>query len=258
MSYWIDSHTHLIFDEFKDNFDSYIQRAFEQNVRRMMVVCLNIEQLQRAYELKEQYSFFDIAIGYFPLDVPKLTEKDWQDLEEAVQDPRVVAIGEIGLDYFLESSRNCSELQKEAMIRQIDLANKLNKPILVHSRDAHEDMVELLQNHPPKCGGIMHCFSGGLEVAKKLAPLGFVFALGGPLTYDNLDEGKDVVQGMGLEYLQIETDCPSLPPQQHANEINETSYAHYSGEVIAKLKGIDVETVQKQLQINYERLFGKL
>lgn len=255
-AYWIDSHCHLIFDDFKDNFDEYIQRALDQNVRRMMVVCLNVEQLKYGFELKEKYPFFDLAIGYYPLDIPKITEQDWKDLEEAVKDDRVAAVGEIGLDYFWDQSYN--DYQKECFARQIELANSVNKPILVHCRDAGDDAVEVLTQHKPIRGGIMHCFSSGLEIAKKLEPLGMYFAFGGPLTFKDLDEGKDVVTGMPLSCLLIETDCPSLPPEAHKDEISETSYVHYAGEVIAELNGLDIETVQKQMIINYENLFGKM
>lgn len=256
MTYWIDSHSHMIFDEFKDDFDSYIQRAFEANVKRIMCVCLNKEQLEYGYTLKEKYPFLDLAIGYYPLDIPKITEQDWIDLEEAVKDDRVVAVGEIGLDYFWDTSYN--DLQKECFIRQIKLANAVNKPIIVHSRDAHDDTYEIISNNVPIKGGIMHCYSGSLEMAQKLAPFGMMFALGGPLTYDNSTEGKDVVRYMPLNTLLIETDCPSLPPQAHAGEQSETSYVHYPGESVAKLKDLDIETVQKQMIENYESLFGPI
>lgn len=255
MPYWIDSHSHMIFDEFKDDFDSYIQRALEANVKRIMCVCLNVEQLKYGYILQEKYPFLDLAIGYYPLDIPKITEQDWKDLEEAIKDERVVAVGEIGLDYFWDTSYN--DLQKECFIRQIELANSVNKPIIVHSRDAHDDTYEIISKHTPIRGGIMHCYSGSLEMAQKLAPYGMYFALGGPLTYDNSTEGKDVVREMPLSTLLIETDCPSLPPQAHAGEQSETSYVHYPGECVARLKGLDIEVVQEQMILNYEKLFGK-
>ena len=256
MSYWIDSHSHLIFDDFKGHVEEYIQRAFEMNVRRIMCVCLNVEQLEYGYTLKEKYPFLDLAIGYFPLDIPKITEEDWSALEKAVEDERVVAVGEIGLDYFWDTSYN--DLQKECFIRQIELANKVNKPIIVHARDAHEDALELLLNHPPVRGGIMHCYSGPLENAQKLEPLGMCFAFGGPLTFKDLTEGKDVVREMPLSCLLVETDCPSLPPEAHKDEKSEPSYVHYPGEVVASLKGISIEEVQEQMQLNYEKLFGKM
>ena len=256
MTYWIDSHSHLAFDDFKENFDEHIQRALNQNVKRMMCVCLNIEQLQRGFELKEKYPFIDLAIGYFPLDVQKITDKDWENLEEIVKDDRVVAIGEIGLDYFWDTSYN--DLQKECFIRQIKLANQVNKPIVVHARDAHEDTYQILKEYTPIKGGIMHCFSGELEYAKKLYPLGMVFSFGGPLTFKDLTEGKEVVRQMPLSSILVETDCPSLPPEAHKDEPSETSYVHYPGEVVAQLKGLDIETVQKQMQETYEKFFGPL
>lgn len=255
MTYWIDSHSHLAFDDFKEDFDGYIQRALDANVKRMMCVCLNTQQLKRGFEIKNKYPFIDLAIGYFPLDIPKITEKDWIDLENAIQDERVVAVGEIGLDYFWDTSYN--DLQKECFIRQIELANRYKKPILVHCRDAHEDGYEILSKHAPLYGGIMHCYSGSLDLAKRLAPLGMLFAFGGPLTFDNLTEGKDVVKEMPLNTILVETDCPSLPPQAHANEKSETSYVHYPGESVAQLRNEAITTVQKQMQENYEKLFGK-
>ena len=256
MTYWIDSHSHLAFDDFKDNLEEHIQRAFEQNVKRMMCVCLNKEQLERGFELKEKYPFIDLAIGYFPLDVKKITKDDWDYLEEIVKDERVCAIGEIGLDYFWDTSYN--DLQKECFIRQIELANSVNKPIVVHSRDAHEDAYQILKAHTPIKGGIMHCYSGELEYAKKLHPLGMVFSFGGPLTFKDLTEGKEVVRQMPLDSILIETDCPSLPPEAHKDEPSETSFVHYPGEVVADLKGLDIETVQKQMQETYERFLGPL
>ena len=256
MAYWIDSHAHLIFDEFKDKFDVYMQRAKEPNVGRIMCVCLNVEQLEYGFKIKEQYPYVDLAVGYFPLDVKKLSEEDWFKLEEAIKDERVLAVGEIGLDYFWDTSYN--ELQKACFIRQIELANKYNKPIITHVRDAHDDALELLLNHPPIKGGIMHCYSGSLENAKKLEPLGFCFAFGGPLTYPDLEEGRDIIENMPLSCILVETDCPSLPPYEHLNENSESAYVHYAGELVAKLTNLDIETVQRQMQNNYERLFGKL
>lgn len=253
MTYWIDSHCHLAFDDFKDDFDEHMQRAFDANVKRMLCVCLNKAQLEYGFELKEKYPCIDLAIGYFPLDIPKITDQDWKDLEEAAEDDRVIAIGEIGLDYFWDTSYN--DLQKECFIRQIELANKVNKPILVHARDAHEDTLEIIKNHPPVRGGIMHCYSGSLEIAQQLAPLGMMFAFGGPLTFKNLTEGKDVVRNMPLSTILIETDCPSLPPEAHADEPSETSYVHYAGETVAELTQLSIEEVQAQMMKNYEKLF---
>ena len=253
MSFWIDSHAHMTDACYQEDFDAYMQRAKEANVGRVLVVCLNIEELHRAYILKEQYPFLDVAVGFYPGDTPELTEKDWQALEEAVQDERVLAIGEIGLDYYWDKSY--IDLQKECFIRQIELANRVKKPILIHCRDASQDTYDILVEHKAEYGVLLHCYSGSVEMAKRFEKLGVYFSFAGPLTFKNSKESKEVVKAMPLERLFVETDCPYLTPVPHRGKQNETSYVHYTGEFLASLKELDIETVQQQMIENYKTLF---
>lgn len=253
MNYWIDSHSHMLEDVFQENFDEYMQRAKEYGVERVMCVCLNLKELERGFELKAKYPQLDLAVGYYPSDIPNLTEEDWKGLEQAVQDDRVIAIGEIGLDYYWDKS--FIEKQKEGFIRQIELANRVNKPILIHARDAAEDTYNILKEHPVQAKGILHCYSGSVEMAKRFEQLGMYLSFAGPLTFKNSKVVKEVVKYLPLNRMFVETDCPYLTPEPHRGKQNETAYVKYVGEYLADLKELDVETVQKQMIENYKTLF---
>ena len=254
MGYWIDSHAHMTDECYQAEFDSYMQRAKEANVGRVLVICLNFEEVERAFVLKAQYPFLDVAVGFYPGDTPKLTEEDWKRLEEVVQDDRILAIGEIGLDYYWDKS--FVELQKECFIRQIELANKVHKPILIHCRDASQDTYDILASHKAEYGALLHCYSGSVEMAKRFEKLGLYFSFAGPLTFKNSKESKEVVKAMPLDKMFVETDCPYLTPVPHRGKQNETSYVHYTGEYLAQLKELDVEIVQNQMMENYKKLFN--
>lgn len=253
MSYWIDSHAHMTEECYQEEFDVYMQRALDANVKKTLVICLNFEELERAFVLKAQYPFLDIAVGFYPGDVPKFSEEDWKRLEEVAQDERVIAIGEIGLDYYWDKS--FVELQKECFIRQIELANKVQKPILIHSRDAAQDTYDILAAHKAEYGALLHCYSGSVEMAKRFEKLGLYFSFAGPLTFKNSKESKEVVKALPLNRLFVETDCPYLTPVPHRGKQNETAYVHYTGEYLAELKELDVEIVQHQMIENYKNLF---
>lgn len=252
MSDWIDTHSHFASDEFQEEFDAYMRRCAEANVGRIMVICMNRQEWQRMIPRLTQYPCIDLAVGYHPEDLRELTEADWAWLEDVVSDPRVKAIGEIGLDYHWDTSYN--DLQKEAFIRQIGLADRVHKPILVHSRDAAQDTFDLVKAHTPQAKGVMHCYGGSLEMAKEYVKLGFYLSFGGPLTFKNAVRPKEVVCGMDPSFLLIETDCPYMAPHPMRGKQNESSYVRYVGEYMAQLKQMESEALQKQLEANYKRL----
>lgn len=252
MSAWIDTHSHFASDEFQEEFDAYMQRCAAANVGRIMVICMNRQEWQRMIPRLTPYPCIDLAVGYHPEDLRELTAADWTWLEEIVTDPRVKAIGEIGLDYHWDTSYN--DLQKEAFIRQIELADRVNKPILVHSRDAAQDTFDLLKAHTPQAKGVMHCYGGSLEMAREYVKLGFYLSFGGPLTFKNAVRPKEVVSAIDPSFLLIETDCPYMAPHPMRGKQNESSYVHYVGEYMAQLKQMESEALQKQLEANYKRL----
>ena len=255
MSYWIDSHSHLLDEVFKDNFDEYINRAIEHYVGKILCICLSREELEYGFEMKEKYEMLDLAFGYHPSDIREVTDEDWEYLTEKASDDRIIAIGEIGLDYYWDKSYN--DLQQAAFIRQIEIANEVNKPILVHVRDAHEDVYNILCNHTPLAKGILHCYSGSVEMAKRYEKLGMYFSFAGPVTFKNAITPKEVVKDMDLTMMFVETDCPYLTPEPFRGKQNESAYVKYVGEKVAELKEKPIEEIQLQMIENYHKLFNR-
>ncbi|MCF0110845.1 MAG: TatD family hydrolase [Erysipelotrichaceae bacterium] len=254
MTYWIDTHSHFADEAFQDDFLSYIHRCEEANVGRVLVMCMNRTEWETMIGWKKEYDWLDLACGYHPEDLQKLTEEDWKWLEEVVSDPRCVAIGEIGLDYHWDTSYN--DLQKACFIKQLQLADTVNKPVLIHARDAMQDTYDILKAQNVKKGGIMHCYGGSAEMAREFVKIGYHLAFGGPLTFKNSVKPKETVADTAMENLFIETDCPYMAPVPMRGKQNESSYVHYVGEFMAQMKNVDEETLQKIQMEQYELLFG--
>ena len=205
---WIDSHCHIIDEAFSDDFDEIIKRIEENNIERCMIVCCYDHEYDKAIALAKMDSRFDVAVGIHPSDVKKLNDDIWNKFIEYSNNPYVKAIGEIGLDYYWDKDNK--DDQKDIFIKQIEIANKLNKPILVHSRDAMQDTFDIMKKYPAK--GVMHCYSGSREMAKEFMKLGYYLSLGGPVTYKNANEPKEVAKIIDDDKILIETDCPYLTP----------------------------------------------
>ncbi len=250
---WVDSHAHLADACFKEDIDDVLKRATEANLDHILVICLSFEELEKGLRLQKRDSRIDLAFGFFPTEYNLFTEENKKKMEEVLENNQVVAVGEIGLDYYWETAVDKREKQKEMFIYQINLAKKYNKPILVHSRDAAEDTLNTLKNHPWK--GVLHCYSYGVEMAKKFVDMGYVLSLAGPLTFKNSKVPKEIAEQIPLESLLIETDCPYLTPEPHRGKRNETSYVRHVGEKIAELKKIENEVVQQTLKKTYRNLF---
>ena len=255
MSYWIDSHSHLLDERFRENFDEYIKRAIEHNVEKILCICLSKEELEYGFEVKRKHELIDLAFGYHPSDIRELSSDDWDYLVKMAKDDRIIAIGEIGLDYYWDKTFN--DLQKEAFIRQIKIADEVKKPILVHVRDAHEDAFNILNLHQPIAKGIMHCYSGSVEMATRYEKLGMYFSFAGPLTFKNAVIPKEVVKSLDLTRMFVETDCPYLTPEPFRGKQNESAYVKYVGEKVVDLKEKTVAEVQLQMMENYRKLFKK-
>ena len=248
---WIDSHCHIIDEAFSDDFDEIIKRIEENNIERCMIVCCYDHEYDKAIALAKKDSRFDVAVGIHPSDVKKLNDDIWNKFIEYSNNPYVKAIGEIGLDYYWDKDNK--DDQKDIFIRQIEIANKLNKPILVHSRDAMQDTFDIMKKYPTK--GVMHCYSGSREMAKEFMKLGYYLSLGGPVTYKNANEPKEVAKIIDNDKILIETDCPYLTPVPFRGKRNEPSYVIYTGKYISELRNVDEDVLQSQLVNNYDRLF---
>lgn len=248
---WIDSHCHIIDEAFSDDFDEIIKRIEENNIERCMIVCCYDHEYDKAIALAKKDSRFDVAVGIHPSDVKKLNDDIWNKFIEYSRNPYVKAIGEIGLDYYWDKDNK--DDQKDIFIKQIEIANKLNKPILVHSRDAMQDTFDIMKKYPAK--GVMHCYSGSREMAKEFMKLGYYLSLGGPVTYKNANEPKEVAKIIDNDKILIETDCPYLTPVPFRGKRNEPSYVIYTGKYISELRNVDEDVFKDQLVNNYDRLF---
>ena len=249
-----DTHVHLNDNQFEDDLEEVIERARLNGVERMVVVGFDEKTIKRAMELIDTYDFMYAAIGWHPVDAIDLTDSylDW--IEELTAHPKVVAIGEIGLDYHWDKSPK--DIQQAVFRRQIQLAKKLDLPIIIHNREATEDVVAILEEEgAAEVGGIMHCFSGSPETAKRCLEMNFYISLGGPVTFKNAVKPKEVAKEVPLDRLLIETDCPYLAPHPYRGKRNEPSYVKLVAEQIADLKELSFDEVARATTENANRLF---
>ena len=247
---WIDSHSHIL-DEAFDDLDEVIERLKKEDIARCMIVCCYGHEYDRAIALSKKDSRFKVAVGIHPSDVKKLDEATWNKFIEYAYKDEVCAIGEIGLDYYWDKDNKME--QQAIFIKQIEMAKKLNKPIIVHSREALQDTYDILKKYD--VAGVMHCYSGSKEMALEFLKLGYYISLGGPVTFKNAKEPKEVAKVVPLDRLLIETDCPYLTPEPFRGKRNEPAYVIYTGKKICELREIDENSFQKQLVINFDELF---
>ena len=247
---WIDSHCHIL-DEAFDDLDQVIARIKAQDISRCMIVCCYGHEYERALALSQADKRFKVAVGIHPSDVKNLTDDIWEQFYTYAHKIEVTAIGEIGLDYYWDKDNK--EQQKAIFIKQIELAKSLHKPIIIHSRDAMQDTYDILKQYDVK--GVMHCYSGSKEMAKEFVKLGYYISLGGPVTFKNAHEPKEVAKIVPLERLLIETDCPYLTPEPFRGKRNEPAYVVYTGKKICELRAIAEEEFKQQLVTNFDELF---
>lgn len=232
-----------------------IANAKERNISRIMIVTLTGEETRKALAMNEQYGMFDVAFGFHPSDLDKVQENGFEVLEGFLKRKQLKAIGEIGLDYYWHKDNK--EEQKAVFIRQIELANKYEVPIIVHMRDAAQDTLEILKKHRPIKGGIMHCYSGSVEMAFEYINCGMYISLGGPVTFKNAHTPKEVAKAVGVEWLLTETDCPYLTPHPFRGKRNEPAMVELIGLQIAQLRGIEPDDFMQKVSENYNRLFDQ-
>ncbi|AOV06321.1 TatD family hydrolase [Sporosarcina ureilytica] len=251
---FIDTHVHLNADQYEGDVEEVIERALEAGVSKMVVIGFDRKTIRKAMELTERYPFIYAVVGWHPVDAIDCTEEDLEWIESLAAHPKVVGIGEMGLDYYWDKSPK--EVQQKLFRRQVQLAKKVNLPIVIHNRDATADVVRILkEEEAEKVGGIMHCFSGSVEIAKECIAMNFLISLGGPVTFKNAKGPKQVAKEIPLSKLLIETDAPYLTPHPHRGKRNEPVYVTLVAEEIAKLKEISVEEVASVTTKNALKLF---
>jgi TatD DNase family protein len=249
-----DTHVHLNAEQFEDDLSEVIERATRAGVERMVVVGFDRPTIEKAMELVKTYDFIYASVGWHPVDAIDMTDEDLVWIEELSSHPKVVALGEMGLDYYWDKSPK--DIQQEVFRKQIRLAKKVKLPIIIHNREATADLVTILKEEGAhEVGGIMHCFSGSVEVAKECMEMNFYISLGGPVTFKNAKKPKEVAKEVPLDKLLIETDCPYLAPHPYRGKRNEPAYVKLVAEQIAELKGISLADVAKKTTENAKKIF---
>ncbi|KRE45415.1 TatD family hydrolase [Paenibacillus sp. Soil724D2] len=250
-----DSHTHLNAEQFNEDQDEVIGRALDAGVTRIVNVGFNRETIPSSIALAERYDFIYSTVGWHPVDAIDMMPGDLEWIEELCKHEKVVAIGEIGLDYYWDKSPK--DVQQRVFREQIRLARKLGMPIVVHNRDAHHDILHILKEEKAEeVGGIMHCFSGSWETAKQCLDMNFHISFGGPVTFKNARQPKEVLAQVPLDRILIETDAPYLTPHPFRGKRNETGYVRLVAEMAAEIRGMTLEEIAEITTNNAIRLLG--
>lgn len=250
----IDTHAHLTKSDFKNDRDQAIQRAQEAGVEYIINVGYDLNTSAASVELAERYDCCYATVGVHPHDAKTLDAQTFKELELLAKNPKVVAVGETGLDYH----RNLSpkEIQIEAFKHQLEWAKTLNLPVVVHDRDAHREVMDILKGHPD-LKVVLHCFAGDAEMAKESKRRGYLLSVGGPVTFKNSKHLPEVLKAVELESLMLETDCPYLTPEPHRGQRNEPAYLPIIAQKISELlTPLTYEDVCRVTTLNAKKFFG--
>lgn len=261
MTRFIDSHCHIDGDAFDEDRDAVVERAKEAGVRAMLVVGTGNPhdgEIAKAVETAERYENVFASVGVHPHDAKLYDEKAEDNLIELINSSeKVIAWGEIGLDFYYDHSPR--DVQREVFVRQIRKARELNLPIIIHSRDADDETVEILTN---ECadenfrGGIMHCFGGTARMAESLMQVGFLISFAGNVTFKKADNLREAARVVPLDKLLIETDCPFLTPVPFRGKRNEPAYVVHTAEFLADFYDVELEELAERTTRNFKEFFG--
>ena len=247
-----DTHAHYDSGAFNaDRFDILASMP-EKNVGLIVDPGCDLESSRAAIALAEKYSFVYAAVGWHPEDMDKLTDEGFDEMIKLMHHPKCVAVGEVGLDYYWDAGHK--DEQKALFIRQIELALELDKPVIVHDREAHGDSFDIVCRYPA-LRGVFHCYSGSLEMAKELVKRGWYIGFTGVVTFKNARKAVEVASAIPLERILIETDCPYMAPAPHRGEKSHSGMIKYTAAKMAELKGVSTEKMIEICRENGERLF---
>ncbi len=249
----IDSHAHIQLDRFDGDRAAVLERAHSAGVHAILTIGFDLETSRGAISLAERYEQVYATVGMHPHDAKNLDDEALQILRELAAHPKVLALGEMGLDYYRDLSPR--PIQKKAFEQQLDLAEELDLPIVIHNREAYHDILPILQARRGRVRGVMHCFSGDVEIMHKSLDLGFYIGVGGPVTYRKSDALQAVAREVPANRLLVETDCPWLAPQFRRGKRNEPAYVRAIAEKIADLRGVGLEEIGEITTRNFEELF---
>lgn len=247
-----DTHAHYMKSDFGEELDTLLADLPSKNVERVLAIGVDIESSAREIELAKRFDFIYAAAGIHPEYASKLTESWESELRALLEREKVVALGEIGLDYHYEDGAP-KELQREVFIRQLEIARELDLPVVIHSRDAMGETLEILKKYKPR--GVMHCFSGSAESALEVVRLGLYVGFTGVLTFKNSKKAWAACEAVPLDRLLLETDCPYMAPVPHRGERCDSSMIKYTAAKMAEIKGVSTEEMIEIARENGERLF---
>ncbi|MEX1029005.1 MAG: TatD family hydrolase [Paenibacillaceae bacterium] len=251
----IDTHAHLDSAVFDEDREEVIERAIQAGIGKIVNIGFNRETIPTTIALAEKHEMIYAAVGWHPQDAVNMQPEDLDWIEELCGHSKVVAIGEIGLDYYWDTSPK--EVQQQVFRQQIRLARRLSKPIIIHNRDAHQDVVRILREEKAcDVGGIMHCYSGSWEIARDCLDMNFYISFGGPITFKNAVQPKEVLAKVPLNRLLIETDSPYLAPHPFRGKRNESAHVKLVAEAAAQIKQVNVDEIIQLTTFNAINLLG--
>ncbi len=250
----IDTHAHLDDEQYDEDRESVINRAADEGVEMIINMGADIASSYKAVKLALSHDIIYAAVGIHPEEAEGMLGKDKYVLSELVGDnEKVLAIGEIGLDYHFRTDNK--EIQKKVFIEQLDIARQMHVPVSIHARDAHGDLMQILKKEGRGMRGVIHCYSGSVEMAKELFKMGWYIGADGPLTFKNAAKLPDVIKMMPLERLLIETDCPYLAPVPNRGKRNEPSFVQYVAKKAAEIRNMEYAQIAQITMNNARTLF---
>ena len=256
---FFDSHSHYNDEKFNEDREKLIQDTYNDRITKFICAGYNIKSSLDAIELSQKHEFIYSICGISPNDIPQSEQELWKDIDEISkiikqnQSKKIVAIGEMGLDYYWNKENK--ELQKQAFIKQIELANELELPIVIHSRDASVDTIEVLKTSPVYKKGVFHCCQLNQEMIRQALELGYYISFAGPITFKNAKNSEECVKMVPMDRILIETDSPYLSPEPNRGKRNDSRNVKFVAQKIADFKGLSIEDVAKITYENAMRIF---
>lgn len=253
----VDSHCHLNFPDFKNDLDGVVQRARDAGVKVMQTICTEMAEFEEVHAIAERYEGIYCSVGVHPNDSGQQEIVDVEELVSRTSRARVIGIGETGLDYYYEHTNR--ELQKESFLVHIEAARRSGLPLIVHTRDAEDDTVEMLHKEMAKghFTGVIHCFTSSQYLAEKALEIGFYISLSGIISFKSAQAIRDAVKIVPLDRLLVETDAPYLAPVPHRGKRNEPAFVINTNKILADIKGISESDAATTTTENFFRLFNK-
>lgn len=249
-----DSHAHYNDEKFEEDREEILKEIYKSGVTKLVNAGYSLESSKSTIQIANSHDFIYSTVGISPNDIADYKKEDLKEIENLAKSPKVVAIGEIGLDYYWNKENK--DLQKEVFISQIEIANKLNLPIVIHTREAVYDTLEILKNNNCNKKGIFHCCPFNVDLVREGLKLGFYISFAGPTTFKNSKNAPEIIKMVPLDKMLIETDSPYLSPEPFRGKRNDSRNVKYIAQKIAEVKQIPLEEVAKATYNNAEKIFG--